>query len=206
MKMFSKIFKLYSSRSNSLPKEEIPFMPEVDTFEEELKRKKLLEESIESRKRIDFNYKMSNYLSNPYKYPLSTFSIDINMSQDELLLNIAKNENLSMRYNHIIFSRKTTAEELYNQLLISIPPEFETTEKYNLAIENPAFRVVFFYYLYEAQTVDYFKLQSEMNLSDHQIHKVFEVYINKSDELIKSIKVKREMDNWRFKNDIADYL
>lgn len=204
MKILSALFKFYFSNDNM--KKETLLKTQKDLGEDKLKNEKTIAENIEKRKQIEFNSKMNEYLTNPYNYSLSKFSLESGISEDEILSFISNNENLSMRFNHIIFSQKTSKEELYNQLLNSIPPEFETTEKYNLAIENPAFRVVFFYYWYETTTVDYFKLESEMKLSNQEIQKVFQVYINKSDELSKSINLKKEIDERRHENHKADNL
>ena len=175
---------------------------EVDRLEREKEmRDKILEEENELRKRQLFNSKMSAYFQNPYQYTFVQLCSDLEMTETEALQKIKNDARLSSFYNNIIFAQKTTADELLELLINNIPPDFDTNAKYNEAMENPAFNVVYSYYFFESPTIDYYKLVHEKNMSNAEIQNLFKNYIGKSEAFLKKFKEDTEYKAQRLKEE-----
>ena len=114
---------------------------------EKIQQEKITQENNTRKKLEDFNSKMNNYFTNPYIYNLGKLSSDLDITEEKVIELIQNDSRLSARYNNILFSQKTSADELYDLLLKGIPPNFETDENYLQALEDPAFNVVYSYYL-----------------------------------------------------------
>jgi hypothetical protein len=165
---------------------------------------KITQENNVRKKLEDFNSKMNSYFTNPYKYNFEKLSLDLNMTQEKVIELIQNDSHLAARYNNIVFSQKTSADELYDLLLNGIPPTFDTDQNYIQALENPAFNVVYSYYFLEIPTIDYYKLEYEKKLANAEIQKLFKSYIGKSEELKNKIKVQEDLRQKRYKNEFLE--
>jgi hypothetical protein len=165
---------------------------------------KITQENNARKKLEDFNSKMNSYFTNPYKYNFEKLSLDLNMTQEKVIELIQNDSHLAARYNNIVFSQKTSADELYDLLLNGIPPTFDTDQNYIQALENPAFNVVYSYYFLEIPTIDYYKLEYEKKLANAEIQKLFKSYIGKSEELENKIKVQEDLRQKRYKNEFLE--
>jgi|GEM_PF-5721923 len=199
-----KLIQLLFKRKRDEEKKNVYNKVETNLVERSSNHLKIQQEEIERNKKIQFNSKMSTYFQNSYKYSFQQLSDDLNMSPDKVLEIIKKDSRLSSFYNNILFSERTTAEELYQMLLNSIPPVFDTNEKFEIALENPAFNVVYSYYYLQNPTIDYYKLEFEKKLSNSEIQRLFQIYIDKSLVLKKGIQAQDELIKRRYENEILD--
>lgn len=174
---FKKLFrKEIQPAKDSLSSFNVPIAKPFIPSKEDLARKKL----------ILFNTKMNQYFSNPFVYTLENLSTDLGITADEILKRIKEDDMLSKRYNNILFSQRTTAEELYEMLNNCLPPDYQSD--FNNALDDPAFNVVYHYCLIEHPTLDYHKLRIQKNMSVKDLQDLFKKYYSKSPSLKEAIE------------------
>jgi len=152
----------------------------------------------------DFIFKINRYLDNPYKFTLQEICADFAMNEEDVLKAIFENEYLHFKYKSILFSRRTTAEELY-QSLLTAAPSYNSKSDFTLQMENPAFNVSYSFYINDLRTVDYFKLEYEKKLAPKEIKNLLLSYINKSPALVKELQIHLIQLNRASLDDFSSY-
>jgi hypothetical protein len=158
---------------------------------------------IDSNK--DFILKINRYLDNPFKYSLKKLCSEFNLTETEINKIILDNEFLNFKFTNILFSKKTTAEELYQLLLKSIPPVYKSKMDFKIAMENPAFNVTYSFYINDEKTVDYFKLRYEKKLNTNDLNELLMSYLKKSSDLIKKLEIHKIQLKQASQNDFSSY-
>lgn len=139
----------------------------------------------------EFTFKINRYLDNPFDYPLKELCAAFSLSEEEVQNRINDNAFLNFKYQSILFSKKTTADELYQLLLTSDPPVFESKKDLPNAMENPAFNVTYAFYLNDEKTVDYFKIKNGKKLKANELNTLLLSYLKRSPLLTKEFEVNK---------------
>jgi len=153
----------------------------------------------------DFNYKINEYLNNPYKYTLSNLCLDFDLTIEQIDKVICENQYLNSKYQNILNSQKVTAEELNELLINSIPPDFINKDDYNNAKLNPAFNLAFGFFFKDEKTVDYYKLKYGMRISENELIDKMKSYLSKSSDMIEALRKHKLKIEWRNKDNYLDY-
>ena len=153
----------------------------------------------------DLILKINRYLDNPFKYSLEKLCSEFNLNETEVNKIILDDEFLNFKFSSILFSKKTTAEELYQLLLRSVPPIFKSKRDFKIAMENPAFNITYSFYINDEKTVDYFKLIYVKKLSKNELNELLMLYLKRSSELIKMLELHKIRLKQESLNDFSSY-
>ena len=154
---------------------------------------------------LDFTLKINRYLSNPYDFTLSKLCVECNLSENDVIRIINDNEFLKFKYKNILFSKKTTANELYELLLNPIAPVFNSKKDLNTALIDPAFNLAYSFYINDEKTPDYFKLLYEKKMHESELQNLLMTYLKRLPYLVKELEIHKLQLKRDSLNDFSNY-